>query len=167
MTRRALLLLLASGFGLSCAPPNTLEGSLSDEMSLGFTSVSIQSTTGAISLAYQTTIPGASGLDTIFEIIADTSGVTLGSKGGSINLAQTLPDGLPRGTFTRAVHNDPRSVFPPIVRGTLTFDQNPTVGAKVTGSFDVLFGESGVSDIGSGRTVIGTFSATVEAAASN
>jgi hypothetical protein len=146
-----------------CAP-NSLQGSLGQDMSLSFDSITIQRTADEVSVSYLKGIPGATGNDIVFEIIANTDGVSL-SKGGSINLAQVLSDGTLRGSIARVVHDNPSNTFPPIVRGTLTFGQNPAVGARVSGSFTLLFGEGG--EIGSGTTAFGTFVANVVAAPAN
>ena len=163
-------ILVATTLLAACTPANTLQGSLEDEVSLTFSSVQVQASGSEVSVAYLNPAPGGSGgtgdagagsaSDIIIEIAASTTGVDL-TNGGTLNLLDKLPDGSSRGAVTRAVANDPRRDFAPLTRGTLVFTENPTVGAKVTGTFSLLFDASS-SDLGAGRTVYGSFAATVQ-----
>jgi hypothetical protein len=144
-----------------CGAPNTLEGSLGDQVSLTFDTVEIQRSPTAIAVAYLKALPGGGGHDTVLELVATVDAATL-EKAGSINLVEKVGDGL-RGAATRAVSGDPRRDLPPLVRGTLAFEGAATSGKSVSGSFSVLFDQGG--SVGAGRTAFGDFTATVAEAA--
>lgn len=160
---RVSLILFGAALLTACSPANTLQGSLEDEVSLSFKSVQVQETGSTVSLSYMNPVAGTSGQDIVLEIVASTAGLDL-TNGGTLNLLDVLPDGSLRGSVTRAVANDSRRDFPPLVRGSLVFADNPTIGAKVTGTFSLLFSSQG-GDLGAGRTVFGNFAATVQNAA--
>ncbi len=71
--------------------------------------------------------------------------------GGTLDLTALDQYGGQRGVASRNVSNDPRNVFPVIVRGSITFDQQLEPDTNVTGSFHLTF-ENGI-EIASGRTV--------------
>lgn len=148
----------------SCAPANSLQGSLSASVSLDFQSVTIQEADSTVAVSFLSPAPGTSGENIVLEIVADLTGLDM-SHGGAVNLTDTLPDGSLRGSVTRAVSGDDRRTFPPLVRGSLVFDDDPTIGAHVTGSFSILFAQDQTGDLGAGQTVYGTFTGTVTNAA--
>lgn len=80
--------------------------------------------------------------------------------GGRIDLAEPLGNGQ-RGVFSRNVQGDPRNTFPPIIRGTISFDK-PVVPASITisGDFHITF-ENG-AEVASGRTVFSNYTAKVQ-----
>lgn len=81
--------------------------------------------------------------------------------GGTLDLTAVDENGLPRGVVSRNVTNDPRNVFPNIVRGKLIFDRRLVAGTTVTGSFHITF-ENG-TEVASGRTVFSNqYSAEVQ-----
>lgn len=145
---------------LSCGASNTLSGSLSQNVSLAFQSVTIQQTGTTVAVSYLNPVAGTSGEDIVIDIVADTTGVNL-AHGGTLNLTDMLAGGVLRGSVTRAVSGDDRRTFPPLVRGSLIFAENPTIGAKVTGNFSILFEQEQSGDLGAGETVFGTFAGTV------
>ena len=150
-------LLLASILLTGCATQSSLEGSLSDQVSLEFTSVRVERGEHEVSVAYLKSV-SAEGNDTVLKIVANIDGIDL-SEGGSVNLTEAIKGGANRGALTRAVHDDSRREFPPLVRGTLNLDANPKAGTEVSGSFSVLFDQGG--QLGAGRTAFGDFAATV------
>jgi len=153
--RGALFALLVAG----CGAGNSLEGSLSDQVSLAFDEVQVQRSATALAVAYLRSPPGGGGKDTVLKVVAATEGLDL-ARGLTIDLTQKLADGTTvRGSFTRAVSGDARRDFPPLVRGLIRFDGAPALGAKVSGSFSALFAQGG--SVGAGRTAFGDFSAGV------
>jgi hypothetical protein len=162
--QRARIALVSVCVLLSCAPADTLQGSLSDEVSLSFQSVTIQQSGSTIAISFLNPVSGTSAQDIVIEIIADTTGVNL-AHGGTLNLTDMLANGAVRGSVTRAVSGDDRRTFPAIARGSVVFADDPAVGAHVTGSFNVLFAQDQSGDLGAGRTVYGTFAGQVTNAA--
>jgi hypothetical protein len=150
-------LLFAAVLLAGCAAQNSLEGSLSDQVSLEFTSVRIERGEHEVAVAYLDSVSTA-GDDTVMKIVANIDGVDL-SKGGEVDLNATVTDGSKRGSITRAVHDDSRREFPALVRGKLSFDSNPKVGAENSGSFSLLFDQGG--QLGAGRTAFGDFAGNV------
>lgn len=81
--------------------------------------------------------------------------------GGRLDLASLDSNGSPRGVISRNVQDDPRNTFPPLLRGTLIFNQPLTERATVTGDFNLTF-ENG-TEVASGRTVFSkSFTAQVQ-----
>ena len=146
----------------SCGSGTSLEGSLSDEVALDFSSVSIEQSSSAIAVIYLKAVAGTSGNDTVLKVTADTTGLKLDAP-----LTITLTDkvsagpGL-RGAVSRAVHDDPRQQFPPMVRGSLVLDSAPKTGSNLSGRFTVTFGQG--ASFGNGKTAFGDFSGTLKAA---
>jgi hypothetical protein len=157
-------------------PAHALEGSLGDEMDLGYDEAVLMSSTGQFSISFNR--KKGMGFDTVFQI-----GVTveMGEKvtgGTTWDLAQVLSNGMPRGTLSRNVLDDPRTTFPPFRNTTdctqthlsdgghdgmscaeLGLDNIPAEGQNLPagGNFHVTFA-NGV-EFASGRTVFGTFAA--------
>ena len=146
----------------SCGSGASLEGSLAEEVSLDFSTVSIEQSGTAIAIIYLKVVAGSSGSDTVFKLTADTTGLKLD---GPLTIALTDKIGAGpaiRGAVSRAVHDDPRTVFPPMVRGSLVLGAAPKVGGAISGSFTVTFGQGG--SLGNGKTAFGDFSGTIKAA---
>lgn len=80
---------------------------------------------------------------------------------GTLDLTTPDENGNQRGVLSRNVSGDPRTTFPPIRVGALTFDHAIEAGATIHGDFHVTF-ENGV-ELASGRTVfVKAFTATVQ-----
>lgn len=152
---RTLALLLCAG----CGGGNTLQGSLSQDVSLAFDSVQVQQSGNAVALVYLRAVPGGSGDDIVFKLTADTTGLDL-TKALNIDLTQ-MDNGAERGECERLVSGDSRTSLPAIMRGSLDFSGAVQSGASVSGSFNILFVNDGQSDLGEGETVFGNFGATV------
>lgn len=81
-------------------------------------------------------------------------------NGGRVDLTQEDDNQAQRGVLSRQVANDPRSTFPPLVRGTLGFTKPLDANAHVQGDFHVTFANG--TEAASGRTAFGTFTAQVQ-----
>jgi hypothetical protein len=146
----------------SCGGSNSLEGSLSDEVSLDYDAVSVQVAGGGLAIVYTKNRAGGSAPDVILNVTATTSGLDL-TKALTIDLTEKVA-GQPRGAVTRTVAGDPRSALPNLLRGSITFNAAPNVGASVSGSFTCTFANDSSGQLGHGKTVFGDFQATVKAA---
>jgi len=146
---------------------NSLTGSLDEISPLTFDSVVIRASPDVLVVEYDnhplgTADGGAGGgTDVTFKIAINIDGLTL-NKGLDIDLTSSLNDGTPRVSCTRAIGEDPRRDFPAIERGDLVLDSDVNYNQTASGHFHVLFAEGG--QIGEGRTVDGTFSASVQQA---
>lgn len=155
MTRAFALLVALCG----CAS-TSLDGSLSDQVPLAFDRVEIEHSATAIAVIYVKDLPRGGGYDTVLKVVAATKDVAL-DRASSIDLVEKL-DGVPRGSVARAVADDARRDFPPLVRGRLSFDGVVDAGKDASGTFTVLFDRGG--SVGAGRTVYGSFVAKVKEA---
>ena len=157
-------------------PAQTLQGSLSDEMDLGYDEAVLMYSGSQFSISFNR--KKGMGFDTVLQI-----GVTLAAmeqlKGGiTWDLAQVLPNGMPRGTISRNVLDDPRTTFPPFRNTTdctethladgghegmscaeLTVDNVPQEGQNLLAGGDFHLTFSNGVEFASGRTVFGTFAA--------
>ncbi len=151
IARMSVLSFLLSSLALvGCSgDSNKLFGSLSQMYDLGFNSVTILLQGASVSVEYVST-SGMGGDPAV--LIVDTANIA-NVAGSAIDLTQ-LDNGAPRGVVQRigTVTTD----FP-IERGTVTFDQTPQVGQKLSGNFAATFTNP------SGYTLDGDFSATVTA----
>ena len=146
----------------SCGSGNSLEGSLSDEVALDFSTVSLEQSSSAIAVIYLKAVAGTSGNDTVLKVTADTTGLKLDAP-LTIALTDKVSAGPAiRGAVSRAVHDDPRQQVPPMVRGSLVLHDAPKIGSALSGSFTVTFGQGG--SLGNGKTAFGDFSGTLKAA---
>lgn len=144
---------------------NTLTGSLDEISPLTFDAVIVRASPDVLVVEYDNhplgSVDGGAtgGTDVTFKMAINIDGFQL-NKGLDIDLTSSLNDGTPRVACTRAVGQDPRRDLPPIERGDLVLDSNVNYDQTTSGHFHVLFAEGG--QIGEGRTVDGTFSATVQ-----
>jgi hypothetical protein len=146
----------------SCGAGNSLEGSLSDEVTLTFDQVQVQRSDTSVAVIYLRSLPAGGGNDTVFKVVANLTGLDA-TRALDVDLSEALPgSSAVRGSFTRAVTGDARRDFPPLVRGRLHVDGPPDAGKHVSGSFTSLFGQGGT--LGAGRTAFGDFTATVTGA---
>ena len=140
---------------------NSLEGSLSDEVPLDFTAVSVEISTNAVAVLYTKDLPGGAAPDLVLKITANTTGLTLTGP-LTIDLTEKVGN-QPRGAVSRAVSGDARRDFPALLCGSLHFSQAPAVDTKVSGSFTVTFANSAAA-LGMGKTAFGDFNAQAKAA---
>ncbi|MGV3620808.1 MAG: hypothetical protein ACO1OB_08320 [Archangium sp.] len=157
-------------------PKQRLEGSLTQVMDLGYDEARILFAPDDISLLFVRirplgSTPTTDGGEEMMEMTGNSEEYPLRvayrfigedlPTGGALDLTAVDENGLPRGVVSRNVTNDPRNVFPNIVRGRLIFDRQLVAGATVTGSFHITF-ENG-TDVASGRTVFSNqYSAEVQ-----
>ncbi len=157
----ALVGVLLSGCGTGSGDPRALyqlEGSLSVVMDLGWDECFIDTTSDEIAVRFVRKRKTAT--DTPLKIVWAQAGQVLNTP-STVDLAEPRPDDAnrQRGTITRTVLDDNRSVFPLMVRGKLTFFEQIRPDAFVKGQFNVTF-ENGI-DFANGRTIYGPFTAKV------
>jgi hypothetical protein len=168
----------------ACSPANSLQGSMSELVSLGFNQVTVKLAQNQLVVSYLETSDGGS-LSMPFQLAVDApdggfsanstllvSGLAQdgGSDAGAIDAGATdggdggppVEDGgvLVYAVANRSVSTDPRP-FSPIDRGHIDINEKPVVGKPVSGDFFVVFTYQTDGSLGSGRTVYGNFSATV------
>jgi hypothetical protein len=154
LTKKSMAaLLLIGSFGCGS---HALEGSLGEVIDLHYTGSNAASSPDEMVVRF--TRPLGSGEDVVLAVSAKRAG--LDPNALQFDLADTMPDGTQRGTITRNVFNDPRTTFPPLVRGHLQFNSSLSVGRTVGGNFSATFADG--TTFASGRTVFGSFGATVQ-----
>lgn len=153
-------LLLCALLLAACAPASSLQGSLMDEVSLDFDAIRIERSEHAVAVSYLHSLPGTTGQDVVLSLVANTDGVDL-RHGGTLTLTDSMADDSLRGSVARSVHDDSRRTFAGLARGSIAFDAEPRVGAKVSGNMSLLFATTG--GLGAGRTAFGDFAGTVAA----
>ncbi len=147
-------------------PTHWLEGSLLQVMDLGYDEARIRFAAEDVSLTFVRlkTLravpatdggePQEAGTTEEYPLVVAYRFVGEGrAPAGNQDLDLTAVDdtGRQRGVVSRNVSNDPRNVFPGLVRGRLVFHDALQPQSTVTGSFHVTF-ENGV-EVASGRTV--------------
>jgi hypothetical protein len=137
----------------ACAPANSLNGSMKDLTSLGYTGVAVKLQGSSLVIEYQSFIDGGGNIP--FELTYNTNGIPL-DAGMTLLLDAGTPSGSPRALASRTVVGDNRT-FSPIQLGTLTLDGPVAVDAKASGSFFAAFTYQTDGSLGSGRTVYGDF----------
>lgn len=138
----------------------TLEGSVAPLLDLRYKRSEALLAEGELSINF--VVPQGSGVNTVLKVSARVGDmIPEGYTGGlDINLAEDVGGGAQRGAIGRSVLDEPVRVFPPLARGSLVVDRLPTAqGQRVSGDFHVTF-VNGI-DIYSGRTIFGSFEATV------
>ncbi len=165
---------------LGCSPANSLDGSMNELTSLSFNLVTIKLAQNQLVISYfQTSDGGATMLPFELAVDAPDGGFTANSRlevtglfpdGGVVDAGVT--DGGDAGAppddggitvyavATRSVPMDPRE-FSAIDLGHIDLNQLPTSGQTASGDFFVDFAYQMDGTLGSGRTVFGNFSATV------
>lgn len=156
-----LLALPAAGCGpvqkTAPTPKFGLEGSLSVMMSLRYDVAHIDITTNDLAIRFAR--KQGEGEDTVLKVTAAIADLELAAN-GTIDLAEAGPSGTQRGVVSRDVLDDPRRLFPRLLRGRVILNKVPeSAGPNVKGDLSVLF-ENG-TEFASGRTVFGTFEADV------
>lgn len=154
---RPLTALVAAALAVLAAPaceppPNTLEGSLTEIIDLGFTDVEVSITDWQVIVGFWR--PHApEGRDVVFKLVANQRPDEV-VPGQVIDLGPR-EDGTARATCTRSVGADPIRTYAAIRSGTLMLNAIPTLDQNVGGEFRVTFDEGG--DAGKGRTAFGHF----------
>lgn len=163
--RHPLGALLLLGTLTGCGEDMQLEGSLTSLLlSIRYQAVDVRSSDEEIAVRFikkNSENEEEGGEDTILRVSARLDKLVF-TPGKPINLAELLGDELDdpqRGTVSRSVYKEPTRDFPRIARGTLTLDAPLTPQTTVPGNFHVTFVTG--TDVYSGRTVFGTFEATV------
>lgn len=152
----ALVALCACG-----AEGGELEGSVSTLVDLRYQRVEAQWSPGELSINFVT--PQGTGVNTILKVSAQVGDMIPEGYTGPlvIDLAQALEGGAQRGAIGRSVLDEPARTFPPLARGTLTVDGTPVEpGSRISGDFHVTFVNG--TNVYSGRTIFGSFEATVQ-----
>lgn len=161
-TARALVLvpLLAALGACKASEGGTLEGSVSPLLDLSYEWAEARLAEGELSVSFLS--PQGSGADTVLKVSAQVGDLVQEGHAGAftVNLAEALAGGAQRGAIGRSVLDEPVRPFPQLRLGTLTVDPLPgETGQRVSGEFHVTF-ENG-TDLYSGRTIFGSFEATV------
>jgi hypothetical protein len=141
----------------SCAPSNQLAGSLSELASLEFDVVEVHLGSGQLVVLYRS--QSDAGDDVPFQLAVNVGAMPL-AKGATIELGGSDPEGQPVALASRAVAGDSRG-FPAILEGQLKLDSAVAVGQPTTGHFFLVFDYQSDGSLGQGRTVQGSFQATV------
>lgn len=158
------LMLSLSTCGPANGPKQRLEGSLGQVMDLGYDEVTLgfDGTAATVNfrrkkgMGFDTSLSVTTRID---QAALPDGGMEALRGGQTYNLVDVLSSGLPRGDVSRNVLDDPRTTFPPIRVGEMTFNNIPVSGQDLTagGDFHVTF-TAGV-EAASGRTVFGSFNA--------
>ncbi|WP_223752406.1 hypothetical protein [Myxococcus sp. RHSTA-1-4] len=160
-SRAAVLSAALAGLG-ACAPEGTrLEGSVSELVDLRYERAEAQWSPGELSINFVT--PQGTGVNTILKVSAQVGDMIPEGYTGPlvIDLAEVLEGGAQRGAIGRSVLDEPARTFPPLARGKLTVGGTPVEpGSRITGDFHVTFDNG--TNVYSGRTVFGSFEATVQ-----
>jgi len=132
-----------------------LEGSLSTVLDLHYSRASAAS--GPDQAVVRFIQPLDSGENVVLQVGAQLVGLDPNTL--QFDLAESISPNNQRGVISRNVLNDPRTTFPPLVRGRLQFNAPLVAGKSVSGSFNATFADG--TTFASGRTVFGSFGATV------
>jgi hypothetical protein len=152
-----------------------LEGSLSEEMDLGYDEAVLTFSGDQFAIGFNR--KKGQGFDTVLQVGVRLDPTTMEQLKGGItwNLAKILTTNVVRGTLSRNVLDDPRTMFPPFREcgseapdgavlmpscAELTLFNVPAEGKKLqaAGNFHITFA-NGV-EFASGRTVFGDFNAS-------
>ncbi|MBI3185020.1 MAG: hypothetical protein HYZ28_23005 [Myxococcales bacterium] len=137
-----------------CGAGNSLEGSLSQELALGFDDVEVRYSAGALALSYLRLSGPAPG--TTFQLLVRMDSPEAVAP-GSVDLASRLSTGEPRAAASRAM-GDEDSRFPPVAAGVIRLDAWRGKDGLTRGSFGLSFAnEAATRYVGAGRSVHGTF----------
>lgn len=158
MTKALPVFMLGAVALAGCGNGNAheLEGSLSVIVGLKYDSAELVQSQDELSLRFIQ--KREAGEDTPFKLTYNLSGTAVQNK-VELDLAEERPQGGPRTSIARDVLDDPRSTFPAIERGGITFDTLPEPGGKVTGELWMTF--TRCTQFACGRTVFGNFEANV------
>lgn len=149
--------LLGAALLYGCGPSKPeLEGSLSTLVDLKYDSAELVQSADEFALRFVRR--REAGEDTPFKLTYNLSGTAI-QNNVPMDLAQAKPEGGPRTTLARDVLDDPRTTFPDILRGTVTFQSVPVSGGKLSGELHLTFVPG--KEFACGHTVFGTFEASV------
>jgi hypothetical protein len=147
MRNLSLFVMLGMAVLLGCSKEdNKLYGSVSAVYSLDFDSVQIVRVGGQVSVEYQRSSGAKAAKLTV--TVSDLANLA----GNKIDLTEMV-GGLPRGTMQRV---ESSTTDFPIKTGNVVFDQEPTAGTSLSGSFHTTLSNP------DGRTLNGDFHATVQ-----
>jgi hypothetical protein len=167
--KRAVFALLMLG---GCAPDNNLSGSMGELFPLDVSNVQVYRNAYAVQVSYYAN--RGLFLDVVIRMTVATAGIDV-KDGAKINLAGEYDTGHQRTEVAHAPGGEPVRILPNVKRGDLKLDQIgigpvcdydaglPDGGIPCTapdtsrGNFSILFADDGSGDIGSGRTLVGTF----------
>lgn len=153
----ALLFLGLAGLPGCGSGNHQLEGSLSEVLDLTYQSVDVVKNPDDLSVRFL--MPQGAGDNVVLRLSVDLAGTSIDAR-ETFDLTSLGLQGNPRGTVSRSVLDDPLTTFPRMKRGELTFNHRVIPGEAVSGEFRITF-ENG-TELASGRTVFGTFEATVQ-----
>ena len=128
---------------------------VSEAFDLSFSDTIIRRSSKAVQVTYLR----SEGNEVVMRVTVDIEDLDI-SHGGTFNLAEEYSPGHPRAAVSRAVDGEPVRQLPEVVQGEMTLSGSPDPGNNISGEFSVRFGEGG--DLGSGRTLNGRFTATVQ-----
>lgn len=151
--------LAASGAAVLCAcgpGERALQGSLSEVLDLRFNAADVVQSDRELSLRFLW--KEGTTEDVVLRVTASTLGTSVDAQ-KTLDLAEEDPSGRQRGRVTRLVQDDPLTTLPPLRRGGLTFQRSLIPGQTVPGELHITFAQG--TDLASGRTVFGTFEATL------
>ena len=153
---------LAAAVVLAGCGGDSLAGSLDELLPLDYDRVEVRLDTQAFVVEYVK--EKGPGLGTVFKLVVATQGLDL-TQPQKIDLADRLDAGEPRVSISRAVADEPSSLFPPIGAGELTLDLGPPlVGKTLRGDFGLHFAQDSTHKlVGAGRTVRGDFQTHIPA----
>ncbi|WP_241758675.1 hypothetical protein [Pyxidicoccus parkwayensis] len=159
---RALLVGAALVASSGCSSEGgDLEGSVSALIDLHYERAEAQWSPGELAISFIT--PQGSGVNTVLKVSAVVGDMIPEGYTGplDINLAEVLGDGAQRGAVGRSVLDEPARTFPQLEVGALKVGSTATEpGSRITGDFHVTFVNG--TDVFSGRTIFGSFEATVQ-----
>jgi hypothetical protein len=151
MSRFIVAAIVASSLAACGSEPNRLYGSISDLYSLDFDRVQIFRVGGQVSIEYQRL--SGQNIQAKVAKLTVTVGDLANMAGNDIDLTEPVA-GLPRGTLQRL---ESTATDFPLQTGLVRFNQEPTVGTNLSGSFHTTLAEP------KGRTFNGDFEAQVVA----
>ncbi|MFO0594141.1 MAG: hypothetical protein U0228_02520 [Myxococcaceae bacterium] len=169
---RKLLAALVASLLVSCGVDNGLGGSMGEVFPLDVSGVDIHKNDETLQITYL--LNRGVFLDVVARVsvslatdgMEDDGGIkhivlkpgtriSLGADGGML-----APDGTLRTWVTHAPGGEPTRNMPNVKRGDLIITTGGNIGEFTKGNFSMLFEDTG-GDLGFGRTLTGTFSATV------
>lgn len=159
---RALLLGAALLASSGCSSEGgELEGSVAPLMDLRYQRAEAQWSPGELAINFVT--PQGSGVNTVLKVSAFVGDMLPEGYDGplDINLAEALEGGVQRGAIGRSVLDEPARTFPQLEVGTLKVNSTSVApSSRISGEFHVTFVNG--TDVFSGRTIFGSFEATVQ-----
>jgi hypothetical protein len=152
----ALALALAGWGAVACAPDNSLSGSLGEVFPLDVSRVEVARNDEALQVTYY--FNRGVFLDVVARVSVLMSDVSV-VMNAPVPLQGEGDGGVLRCVVTHAPGGEPVRTLPHIKRGDLTLTHGGHAGELTAGSFSMSFEAEG-GDLGFGRTLGGTFSAT-------